>query len=104
MKTSSPSPLPGLDVDRVRLALRGAGGDPDRAGFGVLTLGQLDSEQAVREVRLDLLAVDVVREAEAPDELPVGPLHAVIALPVALLLELPFAAQRQHAVFALDLD
>jgi hypothetical protein len=78
--------------------------DLDRAGLGILALGQLDLEQAVLEARLDLLPVHVVGKAEAPRKAAVGALDAVVVLSVLLLLELALAGDRQHPVLGRDRD
>ncbi len=55
-------------------------------------------EQAVRQVGADLFRVRVRRQREAPDELSVRALDAVIALLLRLLFESPLAFERQDAV------
>src|SRR5712692_8878284 len=93
-----------LDVDCFLLRLAIAAGHLDLAGLGLLALGQLDREQTVLESGLDVVAIHVVGQRERADELAIRPLDAVEVLPVLLVLELPLAADRQHAAFHLDVD
>src|SRR6185369_13193422 len=74
----------------------------DRPGLRLGLLREGDGEDAVLSLRLDPLRVERAGQREGPGERPVGPLDAVVVLPLVLLLELPLAPDGEDAVLEPD--
>src|SRR5512143_174203 len=103
-----PSPLEKRVPRRVLLLLGLEGRlhrrDLDLLRPRLLALRQLDGEYTVVERGRGVLVVDVRRDREGADELPVAPLDAVVVLVAVVLLELALALEGEDAVFESNLD
>src|ERR1700684_3828133 len=76
--------------------------DADLAGLRGRGLRDRHFEYAVHMARLDLIVLNVVRQREAAQEGAFDALEALKTFLVLRTLELPLAAQGQHAVFRRD--
>src|SRR5437763_6472102 len=94
---AAPAAWPSL---RLQLLLR-AGADRDLLRLDLRRLRDLQREDAVAVVRLDLLAVDTLRQGQVADERAVRPLDE---LRLARLDRHPRTGDRQHLLVDLDRD
>src|SRR5688572_6081864 len=85
-------------------ALDAARADLDAGRLSLLGLRDLDLEDAVLEVGRHLAGVDPVGQAERAREASEGPLDAVEALALRLVLGLALTRDGENAVLDLDLD
>src|SRR3954453_7558142 len=98
-------PLGGRALERgvaVAVAVRGRLADWDAARLALLRLRDPDLEHAVRERRLDLLAVDPVGQSEVGAERAELALDSVEAALLLGVLRLALAGDRERAVVQLD--
>src|SRR5207249_8491529 len=79
-------------------------GDLDRARLGALGLRDHELQNAVRELRLDLVRVDLHRQGEGALELPGAPLLTEPAVLRGVRLRLDLAAERDRVARGVDLD
>src|SRR5829696_8916285 len=85
-----------------RPRLLGAGADADPAGLALLGLRDAHLEHPAVELRVHGRRVDALRQREGAGERSEGPLHAVEALALVLVLGLALAGHGQDVVLELD--